>query len=215
MPVYKKKIYRKKRRNFRKNRKSLVPLIKRVMNKQSEHKYFDTSDSDTSLINTDDTALIGVVDFSIPQGDTQSSRQGNSIFAKGFMLRYNLSVATLAHSVRMLLIRVDRYDSNIATSISGTDFDNSAVGLIGNYPRDIENYKYKVLWDSTFNLDPNFKNQIVGKKYFNLKGKKMTWADASTSTFHTNKLLLLTYTDNTLVNDVSLSMTGRLLYRDA
>lgn len=198
------------RKRYNKKR-SLVPLIKRVISKTAEHKYFDATASDTSLINTDDTSLLAAFQYAIPQGSGQSEREGNQIFMKGVNMRALITCLSLC-SMRMLLLLIDRGDNAVVGEV-GTDFDYTNISLLGHLPRDVDNYKYKVIMDKTIDLDPDSKGSVTMNKYFKIN-KKCHWPSSTTSDDHTNRLLLFVYTNQSVVSNLSVDISSRCFFRD-
>jgi len=197
---------RQQRRFRRKPRQSFAKKVKKVIHQSAENKFLDDSVSDTSLINTDSNSLQNGVALLIPQGDGESSRDGNKIEAKGLTMRLLMTTTTSA-SVRFVLIKAPVFDA-------GLDFNTpfAAMGVNGQLPRNTEG-KYKVLWDRTLNVDPDSKGSIAIKRYQPLN-MKMEYISSSTAAPIRNNVLLYAFTNNTTASAINVDLDTRLHYRD-
>lgn len=191
--------------------KQQLRVIKRVSTNVGETKYLDTSVSNTSIINTSDAALDSIFTFNMIQGDGQGERLGDRIFAKSLQVRGTLNM-TSTNSLRFLIIRLDRYSLDLVSTVNN-DFDYTVVGLRGFLPRDVTGYKYKVIMDRVYTLDPDNVNQKYLK--FNIPvNKKFEFQNSTTSPYHTNKYRMFIYTDNVTASVISCSLQCRLSYKD-
>ncbi len=197
---------RQQRRFKRKPRQSFAKKVKKVIHQSAENKFLDDSVSDTSLINTDSNSLQNGIAIQVPQGDGESSRDGNKIEAKGLTMRLLMTTTTSA-SVRFVLIKTPVFDA-------GLDFNTpfAAMGVNGQLPRNTEG-KYKVLWDRTLNVDPDSKGSIAIKRYQPLN-MKMEYISSSTAAPIRNNVLLYVFTNNTTASAISVALDTRLHYRD-
>jgi len=196
----------KHRRRFKRKPRSFAGRVKKVIQNEAENKYLDDSVTDTSLIDTDSNSLNNGIAIQLPQGDGESSRDGNKVFAKGLTMRLLMTTTTSA-SVRFLLIKVPVFDAGLDF---GTPF--GAIGVNGQLPRNTEG-KYKVLWDKVLNIDPDSKGSISMKRYQPLNCK-MEYISSSTAAPIRNNVLLYAYTNNSTASAISVSLDTRLHYRD-
>jgi hypothetical protein len=180
--------------------------VKGVIRSQAENKFLDDSVTDTSLVDTDSNSLQNGIALQVPQGDGESSRDGNKLIAKGMTMRILLTT-TVSASVRFLMIKVPVFDA-------GLDFNTpfAAVGVNGQLPRNTEG-KYKVLWDKTLNVDPDSKGSIALKRYQRLDSK-MEYISASTAAPIRNNILLYAFTNNSTASAISVALDTRLHYMD-
>ncbi len=194
------------RRFRRKPRQSFAKKVKKVIHNSAENKFLDDSVSDTSLINSDSNSLQNGIAIQVPQGDGESSRDGNKIEAKGLTMRM-LMTTTVSASVRFVLIKTPVFDA-------GLDFNTpfAAMGVNGQLPRNTEG-KYKVLWDRTLNVDPDSKGSIAIKCYQPLN-MKLEYISASTAAPIRNNILLYAFTNNTTASAIVVELDTRLHYRD-
>ncbi len=204
---YKKSYRRKPKQSFEKR-------VKKVIEKAAENKYFDSNGSQASVINTTDTgtAYNQLMAPQIVQGDTVSNRQGNEILMKGAKLNY-LFTATSSCSARMIILLIDRVKDNDLTTALATDWDYSNVGLMGQLPREPDGYKYKILMDRSFNLDPDSKGSVRGSRYIKLN-KKVSYLDETTGAPISNAVYLLVYTNQTSASNLSFEANVRNFFAD-
>ncbi len=197
----------KRQRNFRRKPKmSFTRKVKKVIHQSAENKYLDDSVTDSSLVDTDGNSLQNGIAIQVPQGDGESSRDGNKIEAKGLTMRLLLST-TVSASVRFVLIKTPVFDA-------GLDFNTpfTAMGVNGQLPRNTEG-KYKVLWDRVLNIDPDSKGSISIKRYQPLNCK-LEYISSSTSAPIRNNVLLYAFTNNSTASAISVALDTRLHYRD-
>ncbi len=197
---------RQQRRFRRKPRQSFAKKVKKVIHQSAENKFLDDSVTDTSLIDTDSNSLNNGIAIQVPQGDGESSRDGNKIEAKGLTMRLLLTT-TVSASVRFVLIKAPVWDA-------GLDFNTpfTAMGVNGQLPRNTEG-KYKVLWDRTLNIDPDSKGSIAIKRYQPLN-MKMHYISSSTGAPNVNNLLMFAFTNNSTASAIVVELDTRLHYRD-
>ncbi len=198
---------RQHKRRFKRKPRSFARRVKKVIQSEAENKYLDDSVTDTSLINTDSNSLQNGIAIQVPQGDGESSRDGNKLFAKGLTMRLLMTTTTSA-SVRFLMIKVPVFDAGLDF---GTPF-GSSLGVNGQLPRNTEG-KYKVLWDKVMNIDPDSRGSISIKRYQPLNCK-MEFISASTAAPIRNNVLLYVYTNNSTASAISVELDSRLHYRD-
>jgi len=198
--------FSKQRRHRRKPKQSFSKRVKTVIHNEAENKYLDDSVTDTSLIDTDSNSLNNGIAIQVPQGDGESSRDGNKIEAKGLTMRLLLTTTTSA-SVRFLLIKAPVFDAGLDF---GTPF--GAIGVNGQLPRNTEG-KYKVLWDKVLNVDPDSKGSIAIKRYQPLNCK-FEYISSSTAAPIRNNVLFYAYTNNSTASAISVALDTRLHYRD-
>lgn len=198
--------HQKRQQRRRKGGRSFASKVKKVIQSSAENKFLDDSVSDTSLINTDSNSLQNGIAIQVPQGDGESSRDGNKIQAKGLTMRL-LMTTTVSASVRFLMIKVPVFDAGLDF---GTPF--GAVGVNGQLPRSTEG-KYSVLWDRTLNIDPDSKGSISMKRYQPLNSR-MEYISSSTAAPIRNNVLLYVYTNNTTASAINVDLDTRLHYTD-
>lgn len=211
MPYVKKYNKKYSKKNYKRNNKNFARRVKKVILSEAENKYIDNSLTSTNLINTNPVSFSYIVKQDIPEGTGENQRIGNSIHMKGFSLKMCME-SSVSHSTRFLLLLIDNFSTAIDTLVD-SDFDDTNVGLIGQLPRNVTGYKYKVLMDRTYNYDPDSKGSVCYNKYFKLN-KIMEFVDSTTLQPITNKLMFYVYTNNTTASSVTLSMNTRLFVKD-
>lgn len=206
---YVRKSYSTNKRRYKKSYKkgvNIQKLVKREIYRQSETKYFDGSTTGFDILSTGtgrtNTALIPL---NIPQGTSSTERIGNSIYLKGSKVKWTLK-APVSCSVRMLLLQINEQQSTDFTSV----FDS--LGVLGQLPRDINGFKYKVMFDRLYNMDPDNKGQITRSEYFKIN-KKLEYPSSSTVNPSNNQIYLYIFSDTTTTG-VQLTSTCRSFFKD-
>ncbi len=202
------------KRKSRRGGKSFAKRVKAVMIRTAESKYFDANGSQASIISTTDTgtAYNQLMSPQIIQGDTVNNREGNSVLMKSAKCNY-LFTALSSCSARLIVLLIDRVKDNDLTSALAGDWDASAVGLMGQYPREPDGYRYNVLMDRIFNLDPDSKGSIRGSRTFKIN-KKVQYLDNTTGAPISNAVYLLVYTNQTVANDLAFEANVRNSFAD-
>ena len=206
--VYKRKYVK---RNYKKNYKktgSITKIVKSVIQKQGENKFFDFEDLNNNMykstvnLTTDTPVVNDTTMFQIPQGDGVSSRDGNKIFIKGFSIKYNY-VCTNSCSVRFMVVQ---YPGSSPTS------SEWGIGLMGQLPRDLTS-NYKVVKEGIYNFDPDNKGSVTGKMYIPVN-KNITYESSTLSSPIKNNYSILCWTNNSTTNGLISNYVVRTFYRD-
>lgn len=199
---------RRYRKSKRVSKKTIKQMVRNELSLYKETKYFDYSQTSPSITNATGTAIIP--SFQIAQGTGDQNRIGDKIMVKGMKYIYNLN-ATVSASVRLICVLITPYSTAINSQVS-TDFN--AIGLTGFYPRDINGYKYKILYDKMINIDPDKNGSITFQKYIKLN-RKLNFKDATTTSTNLDfKVLWFQYTNNTTASAVSSVFNSRLLFKE-
>lgn len=202
-------VYKTKgKRGMKKKSQSIRKVVKQVLFNNTESKFLDSSNTDTSWINTDDT-IFNQPNLQIPQGDGEGERIGNNVYIKGCKMNF-LMTTSVSASNRLILIQTNLKDSS-HTQVS-VDWDASNVGVNGFYPRDTE-YKYKVLMDKIINIDPDKNGSLQFSRYFKIN-KEISYVDGTTQLPNSFELILLHYTNNSTISVLTLQTDCRLFFKD-
>lgn len=199
--------YQRKNKKYSKGpSKNFAKMVKRVLFKNSESKFIDTTTSVANLLNTGDTSFFSDLCPSISKGTTENTRIGDQIYQRGIKLNW-LITSLLSHSIRILIVKINNYSTSV-----GTDFDYTQVGIIGQLPRDVIDYHYKVLYDKTYNLDPDYKGSVRGSLYLKLNIPRQF--NDTNDVNSSNMVRMFVYTTNTTPSSVSMDLNSRYFYKD-
>lgn len=151
--TYKKKSYSNKNSAYSVAKQALYKVNK--IQKQVEHKYFDTSFLDATAAST------GVVSqvFDITQGTTDSTRVGDKCYMT--RLQVNLILAGLTGNAKQGVVRhivVKISSPLVGTPTIGNILEDTTINSL--YKRDSP-YKYKVLSDNNYKVGVGLTNNAA------------------------------------------------------
>lgn len=207
--------YRKSYRKQRKGKKKLpfsrkqISTIRKVAQHSGETKYLDIA---ISPINPYDSNAADMMDgvMGLSQGDTKSTREGDSVFFKS--LRWQgrlLNNETTPRTLRFLVIQT--FGKTVPT---GIPMANSELFL----PRlDTSDIRYKVLLNKFITLSPS--GQPGDQKLFKhsiskFPIKKITYEAGSSTITSGNIYAYLINQNGSATSDVSGDVNVRFLYND-
>ncbi len=213
MPYYRKK-YKKYRRNGKKKRFSTsyktmaykgYQMGKKAMKYlNTEHKHFDTQ---VQAIFTD-AGVIATLNL-IPQGDTDTTRDGDSIKMMSLTLR-GACFNTVSSNIRIIIFH-DKQDQVLIPA----DLLEAAYFASVNATNAPKNYDYrfrsKILFDRNFALSANGKNQYNFHKQIKLLIR--TQFDAGTTNITTGALKVC-YIGDQPVTFPAMNIVYRLTFVD-
>lgn len=130
-----------------------VKLLKGIINSElKEVTYTNTSKFSTA----GSVALIS----GITQGDSESGREGNSVLVKSLQCRFNPVWDTvMGPSLNRIIIFRDKQQVNDGNPTISDLLESDVLGRIDH----LHEKRFAILWDKTFQLDSNRRQQIALK----------------------------------------------------
>lgn len=220
---YKRRGFR--RRTFKKSASSSKKYvtwksIKKYISKTVEHKYKDTDRASTTVDATGNVYCLSV----IPQGDTDSQRNGDSVMPVYLRVKGSCHGADSSNVMRVILIRWHP-DSASVGDPALTDILQSTILSTTNAPyapyiHDKRN-QFTVLSDRRYTL----MGSVDSSKYIssfdikvNLKRRKLMKKliyTASDGTTGTDQIYICALSDSTATSHPAIAFTSRLSYTDS
>jgi len=196
--------------------RAVAKIAMKQINKVSELKYKDTSATNEEL--SYDAPYIKLLDMPA-QGDTQTTRDGDSIYIKKLFLRAwvkNIGATTVDVPVRVMLVQWLEDNANDTPTL-GEVLESAAQYVSINSPYKItDKKKFKVLHDQRFHISedngPSLKFLTISPK--RLKQRKIQFnAGAVTGV---GNIYLIAFSDRTDASDTGpvINFYSRLRYLD-
>lgn len=203
----------KRRRTFKsKPSRMFVKRVKRVINSEQEKKFLLTNSSGTISWTGGCTVLTNV-----PQGDTDSQRDGDQVYSRSLEIRCNLQIGTNTSNLITLIV-FQWFPTTVPTTV-GVLFP-SAVSS-GSAPLSPYNHDYrtqfKILARRSVNLigaaasNPDYQKQIV---FWIKSGFRRKIQFLAGSTAANNHIYLLTISDSTTATLPSIAYIAKYNYSD-
>lgn len=181
--------------------------VKRQIRKQQELKYYSNSGN----VTVDYSGAVYPL-TNIPQGDSDTARDGDAFIPTSIQLRYNVTVADATNLVRVMVVRYNNY-------ISGDISVNSVLQTIGSFEAPITAYSFDnrqnftVIYDKCHALDTY--NSIQSVDLSLPLAKKTVQYAAASSTAGTNRYWLLVISDSAAATHPSIKYYIRVQFTDS
>lgn len=220
-----KRFNRRRRMRGRKLNKRQVKQVKKIINIQSELKYFPFNQTGFSVTST--SVLTGA-SFDVTQGLTDTSRIGDQLTLAGSIdFRLHLSSADSYNIIRWILIQW--HPTSTTTPFPATDGSDvlvagpsTAIDYLSMYNHD-KRSDYTVLFDKTYTLVGNgtsgtypytTSSQIVKHYRISLKkaSKKVQFVGAGLQA--SNRLFWIYVSDSSGVSHPQAAYSSKLFFRD-
>lgn len=205
--------FARKRRTRRKApRKTRTRVMRSIARKEisrlAEKKYWLTADDSATPSYTG-----SMVDLSaVPQGDNDSSRDGDSLAIRSTRMKGHIIAADTTNVVRLILFHwLDDSTPTISNVLSGNYTSGSVNVVDAPYTHD-QRRKIRVLWDRTFNLHSGQDQVVFDTRYLKPKQKKIAYTAAGTTGY--NKIWMLMVSDSAAVAHPSVAYVNRLTFND-
>lgn len=207
-----------KRKSFRKRQtkgkltKSQAVAVKRMIssndNKKHEVKYFDLE------VDSSPDYSGAVVDLmAISNGDTDITRDGDSIYIKSVQWRFVNALADSYNIVRMLFFQYNQDNTPTVDDILSPTWTGDPMGVHSPYRHDTKS-TYKILSDRTVLLDADDATALTtGYLKSGFRTRKVQYIGGTTTGI--NKIWLLVITDSSSVANPSTKGVVRLRFSDA
>lgn len=187
-------------------KKEIRAVAKSVIAKQSELKYFDT----TVGPSIDDAGYLSCLSL-VPQGDTDTSRDGDQLYATSMQVKGYFSCADTTNQVRLIFFIWKPETSPTNDDILATTTKGSINYVNAPYHHDGRG-SFTVLSDRCYSLALG---TTSAKKQFshNIKLNKKLKYNAGTTAGY-NQIWFMVLSDSAAVSHPSVNMTSRLRFRD-
>jgi len=202
MPTRRKKYVK---RGLNRTEKSQVSKIaKNVVSRKIETKYIDS----TYNSGFDTTGTIQILSNIITQGVTDSDRVGDKCEMKSLAMRGYASYGDTVNIMRVILFQ---WKPSSTTAPVITDILQT-VHRFSHYNHD-KKALYRVLYDTTFNLNDTNRRQQLIKRTLKLKLKTLKFENAGVNGM--NHIYLLGISDSGGVPNPAVQLDFRLTFKDA
>lgn len=205
--IHKRKYRYRKRYASKAMVKAAANYTMKVLRSKTETKYWD--DSESAVACTDIGAIYNLTE--ITQGDSDSSRDGDSVTAMSYQIRFSATVGDNDNIVRLVVFQW--HDLNSLPSVGQIlPYTSSSLAVYAPYRHDTKPM-FKILADKVLILDSD--DPIAYGKIFISKGfnRKIQFNTPSGSTIH-NGLYLLAVSNSGVVTHPSISYVSRCRYKD-
>lgn len=191
---------------------SLSNAVNKVIHRNSELKYFTYNLSNFAI----DASWLALSMSNIPQGDSQTTRDGNAVYLKGYSIKYKITRADTWQKFRVLVVR---YLSPNTTNPAIADIlhDVSSVDMSMITPNNFEKKKsYQILYDKLHNLQPdsglpNYEMTYKHTKTFK-KPRLLRWNTSGSADYESGNLTFFVISDSVATTHPSLSLYSRVTF---
>lgn len=183
--------------------------VKKLISKQQEHKYFETRN--TGAVDWAGT----IVDLSaVPQGDTDSTRDADTLMPTSLVINYIINLGDTTNFFRVIVFRW--HDKNTTPTVAQILQSNSSStgGVISDYDHDYRQ-NFNVLYDKTHTLVSGASNAVIIKNMIRLPLAKKAIQYVSGGTGGGEKLWALAISDSSAIAHPSWWYNFRLNYTDS
>lgn len=180
--------------------------VKRMINKDLETKFANDDLNIPSLVGTVQSGGLSS-GMLIAEGLGPDERIGSQVKMMGIASHTKIQVVSPA-LVRIIQILLDE------PTTASTDLDTAfkAMNVLDFLPKNTQSYR--VLGDKTYSLDPDGKDRIYVKKYFNLYGKLQRYDGATANDQQSFDVVDYYLTDNVVASQVIIDVEYRTYWKD-
>lgn len=204
---YTRRRYRRRRYYKRKPNKIFYRNVKQVINTMAEKKYLPYTNS-TSV----STTPVFLQFTGITQGDTDLTRDGDSVYLKSIQVGFSVLVGDSYNQVRFITFQW--FPPSTLGTNPPTENDilqDSALGTISVYNHDTR-MNYRILDDKTVVVDSDDPNMIYRLIITKIPKRKLQYVGGGTvSPFH---IYCLVVSDSTTATHPSIAYSGKTNFID-
>ena len=189
------KTYRKKKRMTRLPKKqylAIQSLINKNINKRAEKKHFLTYNTGYTV---DYAGTIQSLS-DIGQGDTDTTRDGDSFYLRSLRVKGSVLIADSTNAVRLIVFQWHADSSDDTATVSDI-LSSSAIGTtvapFSSYYHD-KRRLYSILYDRTFNTTTEMSQLLFDTGYLRPKVRKVNYVNATS--VGVNKVFILAISDS-------------------
>ncbi len=194
--------------------KSQIAAVSRIanrnLNKRIEKKYFTNYAAGSRDWSG---AVYSITD--IPQGDTDTTRDGDSLFLKSVQLRYSVVAGDTTNLVRLVMFQYLDDTTPTVSNILNSGYLGAAGAPLTPFHHD-ERSKYRILYDSGPMSVDTYNPQLV-RKVFVKNNKKMVNQiryNGGTTT-GSNKIYLIELSDSGAASHPSFNTISKVNFNDS
>lgn len=207
----------RKFRKFRKGmrRQKLSVAINKVINSRAEKKYYITNSGPSPYKVGISTAGYVAQMSGIGQGDTDTSRDGDSLLVKSLNLNYQIEVGDTFNVIRVIMFQW--FPTSVPTA--GNILQDVTLGVLNphqTYNHDLR-YNYKVLYDKTHTIGATSTNipiVKISKQVYITSGFKRKLQYQAATTTGNNQFYLMAISDSSAGPDPQLIYNVKLNFLD-
>lgn len=203
--TFRKKLYKKKPST------SMYKIAKKVLIQQSEKKYYDQNAANANI---DYTGVIYNLS-SIPQGDTDVSRDGDGLKLTSLQIRWLMEVGTSPNTFRIIVFQWLPATTPTVSDVLSSTYASSVLQPLSPFKHDM-NANFRILHDSNTRVVDTYRPSITGKIYITTRNKKLkqdVHFNAGTTT-GVNKLYMIVVSNDAAVTYPQFSYVSRVQFRD-
>lgn len=207
------KTYKRKRRPARLPKRqyaAIQKLISKNFNKRAEKKHFLTYNTGYSV---DYAGTIQSLS-DITQGDTDVTRDGDSLYLRSIRVKGGVVVSDSTNAVRIIIFQwhADSTDDTATVNdILSATAVGTVVGPFASYYHD-KRRLYTVMYDRVFNATTNESQLLFDTGYLRPKVRKISFVNASTQAVH--KLFILAISDSAAAGHPTVKYWNRVTFND-
>lgn len=194
---------RKKYRRRTRVSKPFYRKVKRVFNSIAEKKYYPYDN--TSTVSTTGNMLFL---SSIPQGDTDTTRDGDSIYIRSIQINFTVAYADAYNQLRFILFQwLPQTTPTLADILLHPTYPTISV-----FNHDSRR-NYRILKDRRCIVDADDPTCMLKIYSYNKFIRKIQYTGGTT--VGNNNIYCLAVSDSNVVNDPSISWSGKINFTDA
>lgn len=187
--------------------KAVKTLISKQISKRAEKKYFNGS---YSLSSYDHNGTIREL-TPIPQGDTDVTRDGDSLYLRSMRVNGELVLGDTTNIVRVIVFQWLETDTPVPANILSSTYVGTSNAPLAPYHHDSRRL-FRILYDRKFVLNANRPNALYDTGYLRIPKRKVSYIAGGTT--GSNKLWVLLISDSGAVVHPTISVLSRATFND-
>lgn len=199
------------KRRFKKRRGiNTARQVRAIVNNMAEKKVYRDAISSNTDWNGTITDICDMI-----QGDANNERLGDSVYLQSFNLRTHFSASSTNQIIRFIVFQWLDDDVPVPSSILNSSQVGTLNAPLAPYDVDKHNATFKVLSTKTYQITNGSNGNSQGVYSLYIKGNMKPYVQfQKTTTVGTNKIYLLTITNDTAINSIPVNGITALRYTD-
>lgn len=182
--------------------------VKKLISSGRENKYLDV------LLATSELYGGAVYSLSnVPQGDTDTTRDGDQLVQRAIRIKGNSIVADSTNIARLIVFRWKNESTPVVGDILSATYVGTSRAPFSPYHHDGRT-NFTVLYDKNFATDTYNIQRTFDTGWINLRNKKQYFT-AGSATAQKNGIFCLIITDSAAVSNPFLNLVSRLTFQDS